>query len=156
MNILLSEHQAFAEKLLDHGVEFILIGGYAVIFHGYVRTTGDMDVWLKPTNENKEKLLALLLKEGIRNEDLEVLRKKNFEEMQAFHIGSSPKKIDFITKISGVEYPEADLQKVFFDVNNFRIPVIHYNHLVTSKITSARAKDKADVEELQKARRKKD
>jgi hypothetical protein len=143
------------KKLLAYDVEFILIEGYAVIFHGYVRTTGGMDVWLKPTNENKEKLLSLLEAEGIHKEDIEFLRRKNFSDMQAFHIGSPPKKIDFITKISGVEYPDADKQKFFFDADSFQIPIIHFNHLVTSKITSTRAKDKADVEELQKARRKK-
>ena len=114
------------------------------------RTTGDMDVWLNPTNQNKELLLKVLEKERILQEDLNLLLAKDFTQMTAFHIGSPPFKIDFVTKISNVTFSEADKQKVFFEVDGIKIPVIHYNHLISSKISSERAKDKADVEELQK------
>jgi hypothetical protein len=57
MNFTHPAHKEMILAMLEHKVEFLLIGGYAVIFHGYIRTTGDMDVWLKPTNENKERLL---------------------------------------------------------------------------------------------------
>ena len=53
MNILIDEHKQFVEKLIDNNVEFILVGGFAVIYYGYSRTTGDMDIWLKPTFEKK-------------------------------------------------------------------------------------------------------
>ena len=53
MNILLDEHKATLINLLKSKIDFILIGGYAVIYHGYGSTTGDMDVWLKPDNENR-------------------------------------------------------------------------------------------------------
>ena len=53
MNILLDEHKATLINLLKSKIDFILIGGYAEIYHGYGRTTGDMDVWLKPDNENR-------------------------------------------------------------------------------------------------------
>jgi hypothetical protein len=65
MDIFLDEHKEFLLLLLKHEVEFMLIGGYAVIFHGYERTTGDMDIWLKPSNENKEKFIEVLKSYGI-------------------------------------------------------------------------------------------
>jgi hypothetical protein len=61
MNVFVEEHQKLVADMLSAGIEFILIGGYAVNFHGYNRTTGDLDVWLKPDEENKIKILQLLL-----------------------------------------------------------------------------------------------
>jgi hypothetical protein len=56
----LDEHKAILLQLLKYKVDFMLIGGYAVIYHGYGRTTGDMDIWLKPDNENRDKLIPVL------------------------------------------------------------------------------------------------
>jgi hypothetical protein len=55
MDVMLREHKAFLLLLLKYKVEFILIGGYAVIFYGYERTTADMDIWLRPDNKNRDK-----------------------------------------------------------------------------------------------------
>ena len=65
MNILLDEHKAIIIQLLNAHVDFILIGGYAVIYHGYGRTTGDMDIWLRPDNSNRDKLIPILENLGI-------------------------------------------------------------------------------------------
>ena len=54
MNIFLAEHLEILAYLIKHNVRFLLIGGYAVIIHGYRRSTGDMDLWLEPSNENKK------------------------------------------------------------------------------------------------------
>ena len=59
MKILLEEFRLLLKKLLESKVDFILIGGYAVNFHGYNRPTGDMDIWLRPTNETRDKLVQL-------------------------------------------------------------------------------------------------
>ena len=150
MNVLLDEHRLLAIQLLKAGVEFILVGGYAVIYHGYGRTTGDMDIWLKPENENKKKLISALASYGILQEDLEELQKRDFTQTLAFHIDEPPKRIDFLTSLSGLTYDEADKIKVFFSIEEHLIPVLHLNHLLTNKLSSGRAKDKADVEELQK------
>ena len=53
MNIFLEEHQEILKALNKNGVDFLLVGGFAVNYHGYNRTTGDMDLWIKPDNENK-------------------------------------------------------------------------------------------------------
>lgn len=74
MNILIEEHKQFIIQLLESKVEFILIGGYAVIFHGYGRTTGDMDLWLKPENSNRDKLISVLNEMGILKEDIDKLK----------------------------------------------------------------------------------
>lgn len=149
MNILLEEYKKFLLLLIKHNVEFMLIGGYAVIYYGYARTTGDMDIWLKPDNSNKNKFINALNEYGIIPEDTDILKRIDFETTHAFHIGKEPNKIDFLTKIQGVTYSEADKSKVFFPLKNKQIPIIQYHHLIASKISSGRSKDKADVEELQ-------
>lgn len=150
MNILLEEYKKFLLLLLKHKVEFILVGGYAVIYHGYARTTGDMDIWLKPNNTNRNKLINALNEYGIIKEDTEILKNIDFNTTQVFHIGKEPTKIDFLTKIQGVSYAEADKEKIYFPLENKKIPIIQYHHLIISKNLSGRTKDKADVEELQK------
>jgi len=72
MNILLDEHKVILIKLLQSKVDFILIGGYAVNYHGYGRTTGDMDVWLRPDNGNRDKLVPVLESLGVLSEDISV------------------------------------------------------------------------------------
>jgi hypothetical protein len=64
MNFTHPAHQEMIIHLLDHKVDFILIGGYAVIYHGYVRATGDMDVWLRPTNEKQNQAFDGLSNNG--------------------------------------------------------------------------------------------
>ena len=65
MNIFLDEHQRLVADMLADGIQFILIGGYAVNYHGYNRTTGDLDVWIKPDNDTKMKILSFLEKYDI-------------------------------------------------------------------------------------------
>jgi hypothetical protein len=150
MNILLEEHKAILIDLLKSKIDFILIGGYAVIYHGYGRTTGDMDVWLKPDNENRDKLIPVLETFGILPEDVEHIKKMDFTQVLAFHMDEPPRRVDFLTKIVGLTYAEADKKKVFLPLGEFQVPVLHLDHLIVNKMISGRAKDKADVEELQK------
>jgi len=73
--------------------------------------------------------------------------------MIAFHIGEPPIRVDFLTRLAGLQYEDADKKKVFFSLDNYKVPVLHLDHLIINKLTSGRAKDKADVEELQKIMR---
>ncbi len=88
MNILIDEHRQLLLSLLNNHVSFILIGGYAVIYYGYERITGDMDIWLQPDNENRTKLLNALEEFGIDETDLEKLRQTDFTVAQVFYIVS--------------------------------------------------------------------
>lgn len=153
MNILLDEHKVILIKLLQSKVDFILIGGYAVIYHGYGRTTGDMDVWLRPDNGNRDKLVPVLESLGILSEDIVQIKSVDFTQALAFHIDEPPRRVDFLTKIVGLTYEEADKKKVFLPLGNFQVAVLHLDDLIVNKLISGRAKDKADVEELQKIMR---
>jgi sulfur carrier protein ThiS len=152
MNILFEEHRKLLEALLKKNVEFILIVGYAVNYYGYNRSTGDLDIWIKPDNDNKVKLLTALGNMGFDDEGIAVIRNWDFTQPQKFHIGAQnqPDKTEFMTHISGVRYDEADQNKIIAEIEGLKLPVIHYNNLIKNKQSSGRLKDLADVEYLEK------
>ncbi len=157
MDIFLDEHKRLLVELLDGGVEFILIGGYAVNVHGYVRATHDMDIWLNPDNNNKARLVKVLLRMKFEPAGIDFIEQQNFEAPFVFHIGEAPNAVDFITKISGVQYHDADNEKILLPLGEKEVPVLHLHHLILSKTGTGRLKDAADIETLQKiaqARRK--
>lgn len=154
MNIFLDEHQQLLHKLLEYRVRFMLIGGYAVIHYGYSRTTGDMDIWLDTGNENRDRLIKALANFGIEKESLEQLSNMDFTNpLPVFFVGENPRRVDFITLISNLHFGEAYAAVNYIDMEGQKVPVIHYNHLILSKLVSNRSKDKADIEELQKINR---
>ena len=154
MDIFFEEHRQLLKLLQKHNVAFILIGGYAVIHYGYERTTGDMDIWIKLGDENKDRLIAALIEFGIEDGDIHQLRQLDFSKpLPVFYIGQSPRRIDFVTLIKSVEF-DAALEKVnYSELNQIQIPVIHYDHLIQSKLNTGRAKDAADIEELERIKK---
>lgn len=149
MNIFLDAHRTLLRKLIEAGVDFILIGEYSVIYHGYKRTTGDMDIWLKPDNENKAKLVKALESVGFSREDLSPLNEIDLTKHIVFSIWDDPEKVDFITIINLVDYQTADKQKILGDMDGLQVPVLHLNDLILSKMNTGRLQDKADIEKLQ-------
>lgn len=149
MNLFIDAHQKLLQSLLDARVEFIIIGGYSVIFHGYTRTTGDIDIWLRPENGNKRKLLKALQAFGIEKESLSAVSELDFTNTVFFKIGEEPERIDFLTKINLVSYDSADKKKMYGEIDNLTLPFLHLDHLILSKINTGRPQDKADVEILQ-------
>lgn len=149
-------HQAHLEMLIalvDNQVDFLVVGGYAVIYHGYVRATGDMDIWLRPTNENKLKLMEVFKKLDFDPDGINTIAEKNFTEVVIFHIGNEPERIDFLSKVQGLNFDEAFKQKQLLMVQGHQIPFLHLNDLIVNKLVSNRLKDQADVEQLMKVKR---
>ena len=153
MDFLYKAHKELLILLAQHKVEFMLIGGYSVIYYGYNRGTGDLDLWLRPDNKNKIKLLKALQEFGIQSLDLDKLGKINFTDTNMFFIGESPEKIDFLTHVQNVIWDEAIRNVRYLPFENIQVPVVGYHDLILMKISSDRLKDKADIEELQKIRK---
>jgi predicted nucleotidyltransferase len=154
MDIFHREHRELLRGLVQSGVQFILVGGYAVNVHGYARMTRDLDLWLKPDNVNKVRLISYFRSVGYEEEGLKVLELQNFEEHFVFHIGKEPLAIDFLTRISGVDYETAEAQKIMLPIADFFVPVIHLHHLILSKTGTGRSQDIADIDNLQKVAEK--
>lgn len=150
MNIFIEEHIEILKSLIKNQVDFLLIGGYAVIYYGYRRTTGDLDLWIKPSNSNKEKLIKAFSELGFEHSDLIEIGTMNFESHIVFSIGNEPQKIDFLTKINLIEFDIANQHKIIGEIDELKIPIIHLNDLILSKINTGRIKDQADIEELQR------
>ncbi|MCC6256800.1 MAG: nucleotidyltransferase [Chitinophagaceae bacterium] len=151
INLFTEEHQKLLSALINARVDFMLIGGYAVIHYGYDRNTGDMDIWIKAANENRNKLVMALKEFGIMDEDLKILSEMDFTNpVPVFYFGNEPRRIDFISQISNVSFEEAIRKVNFINMESLQVPVINYTHLIASKLTSTRMKDKADIEELER------
>jgi predicted nucleotidyltransferase len=151
MNVFIEEHRQMLLALIKHKVNFMLVGGYAVIHYGYGRSTGDMDIWLQLGNDNKNRVLTALAEFGIEEDDISQLREINLDAaVPVFYIGEEPRRIDFVTALSRVAFEDAVKNATHFPLEGELIPVIHYNDLILSKMHTGRVKDKADIEELQR------
>lgn len=150
MNIFYDDHRLVLQKMLDKNVDFILVGGYAVIYHGYDRLTGDMDIWLQPDNENKKKLLSALIELGFDEEGIAVIDSWDFTKPQLFHIGNKPDLTDFMTYLSGIKYAATKQNAIHTNIDGLNLYVIHLNNLLENKKASGRLKDLTDIEHLQK------
>lgn len=116
-----------------------------------------MDLWLKPSNENKEKFIDALREHGISEQGLLQLRSLDFAgEPKVFHIGEKPAKIDFLTKVQGLKFDEADKVKKFLPLKEFAVPIIQYEHLILLKMIAGRPQDIADIDILRKINDKRD
>jgi predicted nucleotidyltransferase len=152
MNIFYSEHSALLKVLIEQKVSFIMIGGYVVNYYGYNRSTGDMDIWLKPNNSNKELLVKALSLLDFDDEGLRIISDWDFEKPQKFLIGdhNSPDRTDFMTHISGISYLEAEKNITIAVIDDLQIPIIHFKDLIKNKKSTGRLKDLSDVEYLEK------
>lgn len=153
MNIFDSYIKSLLVKFNAHQIEYIIVGGYAVNFHGYIRTTGDIDLWLRPTNQNKQKIISAFKEIGVTDEALDALSKLDFSKQLHFMDGKDPYKIDFMNFVSGVTFDEAWPNRVIAEFEGLKLPFIQYEQLILTKITSERLRDKLDIEELQKIKK---
>ena len=127
-------------------VEYLVVGGYAVGHHGHVRYTHDLDVWVKATHENAQKLMLALADFGFGGAGLKI---EQFEiPAKMVRLGTPPTLIDVITKIDGLSWKEAQADAVTGDYGGAPIRLIGLASLRRNKLASGRAKDLADLEAL--------
>lgn len=147
----------FAEVLKafnEFQVDYIIVGGYAVIFHGYGRTTGDLDVWVKPEKANKDNLLSAFKNLELSDELNAYISELDFTKPFAVKLGDEPLQIDVFNAITGVKYSEAEKNSIAYQFSDdLEVQFIHLDDLITNKILAGRLKDQADVEELQRIKK---
>lgn len=124
-------------------VEFLVVGGYALAFHGYVRATGDIDLWIRISEENADKVWRALEKFGSPLFDLS--KEDLMNAGMVFQIGLVPNRIDIINKIDGVEFKYAWKEQQTVEIENLTIPIISKEHLLTNKKATGRKKDLNDI-----------
>lgn len=143
-----NDFRDFIQALNDNQVEYILVGGYAVIIHGYRRVTGDMDIWVNGTNENYVKLLKAFSQFGLSVFDMTEDKFLDPEAADVFTFGRQPVSIDILTRLKGVQFENAFSQALIFDDNGLKVRFIHLNHLIDAKKAAGRFKDLDDIEKL--------
>lgn len=150
MNIFDTYTREVLDAFNQSNVEYLVVGGYAVNFHGFNRTTGDIDLWIKPDNNNKLKIIHAFKLLHIEQSVLNELLAMDFTKHIFFSDGEPPYKIDFFTYVYGVEFNEAYEQKIVSELDRLYVPFINFHHLVITKFNTGRPQDKIDIDELQK------
>lgn len=148
-NIFNEHFRDFIEALNNNKVEYVLVGGMAVILHGYVRGTGDMDVWVNKTNDNYRKLVRAFAQFGMPVFDM---TEDAFlgDEFDVWGIGVPPVKIEIMTAVKGLNFEETYNQSQYYDEHGLQIRLIHLNHLLQAKKAAGRFRDLDDIEQLTK------
>ena len=140
------DFKEFLALLNAHKVEFIIVGGYALAFHGAPRFTGDIDVFIKSDKKNGERILNALVDFGFGS--LDITLEDFLQPNNIIQLGVPPVRIDLITSISGVTWDEAFSSKetgLFGDVS---VSYIGREQFINNKRASGRIKDLADLESL--------
>jgi hypothetical protein len=147
-NIFNDDFRDFIQALNDQGVEYILVGGYAVILHGYRRMTGDMDIWVNRTQKNYSKLVRAFSQFRLPVFDMTEQKFLDVDSADVFSFGRPPVSIDILTRLKGVEFEQAFSQALQFDENGLVIRFLHLNNLMEAKKAAGRFKDLDDIEKL--------
>ena len=148
MNIFNDDFHDFIQCLNKYHVEYILVGGYAVIIRGYSRSTGDMDIWVNKTEHNYSNLLSAIIEFGLPAKA--ILKEQFFsDEFDVFSFGKPPYAIEIMTALKGLDFIKTyDLSTVERIDNTIDVRIIHLNHLIEAKKAAGRNKDLNDLENL--------
>ena len=130
-----------------HGVEYLVVGAYAMAAYGRIRATGDIDVWVRPTASNAKQAIRALSEFGAPLHDL---READLCQPEVvFQIGVAPVRIDILTSIEGVDFEDAWQARFSTRFADQAVAVLSEAHLIANKRTAGRAQDLADVEWLE-------
>jgi len=141
------DFKEFLKLLNSKKIEYLVIGGYAVGFHGYPRATGDMDVWIAVNEGNAIKMVDALRRFGF---DLPGLNKEIFlTEKKVIRMGIPPMRLEILTSIDGVCFEECFTNRIVADFGDFSVNFISKEDLLQNKRSSGRPQDMVDLEKLQ-------
>jgi predicted nucleotidyltransferase len=150
MSLKLAENfEDVLHALNNNEVDFMIVGGYAVVFYGYGRTTGDLDIWINPEDRNKKRLITAFKELKFPSKLVDHIKNTDFKKPFAVKIGAEPIQIDLFNAITGVEYTDARERSISYKyVDNLVVNFIHLQDLIVNKMLTGRLKDAADVEQL--------
>ena len=138
--------------LADAAVEFVVVGAYALAFHGAPRASGDIDLFVRPSPLNAQKLFDALARYGAPLQSAGVTASDFAQPGAVYQIGLPPRRIDLLTEISGVTFDEAWASRITAEVDGRPVSFIGREALLKNKQASGRPKDLADVARLRKPR----
>ena len=145
MTLIPPDFKEFLRYLKDHEVRFLLIGGYAVNAHGYVRNAVDIDVWVASDLENRRRVVHAVREFGFASTGYDVLD----AERAMLRMGTPPLRIEVMRAIDGVEFEDCWSRRVQLVLGDLEIPMISLADLRVNKRAAGRPKDLADLSELE-------
>lgn len=137
------DFKEFLKLLASNKVEYLLIGGYAVGYYGYPRPTGDMDIWIGISPHNARRIVKALKEFGFTPSI-----KKFLQEKSVVRMGVPPFRLEIITTIDGVVFPECYAARNTVEIDGVEVSLIKLHHLRLNKKASGRLKDLSDLENL--------
>lgn len=145
--MLNKDFREFIVSLNSNNVRYLVLGGYAIAFHGHPRYTKDLDIWLELSEENAANVMQALddfgfSGLGISDEDL-------LTSGMVVQLGYPPNRIDLINSPDGVDFNECYPARTEIDIDGLTIPVIDLENLKKNKKASGRLQDLADLEKLE-------
>jgi len=141
-----ADFREFLRLLNSFGVEYLVVGGYAVGYYGYPRATADMDLWVRIAPENAERVAGALRAFGF---DMPALSPDLFlRDNQIIRLGNPPFRIEILTSVSGVEFSECYPSRVSARLDDVDVPLISLRDLKANKRAAGRHKDLDDLEHL--------
>jgi len=136
----------FLRLLSSHNVKYLLVGGYAVGYHGYPRATGDMDIWIEMSKPNSKKIAATFRDFGMPNEAIS--ESLFLEKNKVIRMGVPPVRLEVITSASGVDFNECYSNREVIEIDEIPINFISLQDLKKNKHAAGRYKDLEDLEHL--------
>lgn len=141
------DFREFIQLLNTHDVRYLVVGGYAVAFHGYPRNTKDIDIWLWLDASNANRLLHALADFGFQSLSL---RAADFlEPDQIIQLGYPPARIDLLTTVPGVDFEDCYRTRLEIQVGEITVNLIDLENLKRNKRASGRPQDLADLANLE-------
>jgi predicted nucleotidyltransferase len=132
--------------LNSNHVDYLIVGGYAVCYHGYYRNTGDIDLWIAINSENALRMVRVLKEFGFENSEIspELFMQKG----QMVRMGVEPTRIEVLTEISGCDFADAYTRAISDLMDGIPVKIIGLKDLVHNKLKSGRLKDLDDASKL--------
>ena len=140
------DFKEFLKLLRDHDVRYLMIGGYAVGYHGYPRATEDLDIWVAVHPDNAQKIVSVLKVFGF--DDPALTPELFLQTPKIVRMGFPPMRLEITTSISGVDFDECYQKRIVDTLDGTEVNLIDLEHLKKNKKASGRAKDIADLENL--------
>jgi hypothetical protein len=131
--------------LIESGAEFVVVGAHAMAVHGVPRSTGDMDVLVRPAADNTDRVLTALRRFGAPIEAHGVTREDLGTPGNVYQVGLPPRRIDLMTGLSGIDFDEAWASRVVIEVEGMEIPFLGLEALRRNKKATGRDKDLVDL-----------
>jgi hypothetical protein len=145
--VLNQDFREFIQSLNDNGVRYLVIGGYAVAFHGHPRYTKDIDIWIGMDIENAAKIVKALGQLGLASLGLQA---SDFTAPDQFILlGNPPDQIDLITTTPGVDFDICYSTRVQTEIDGVQVNFIDLENLKRNKKAVGRHQDLADIENLE-------